>query len=208
MKKIIIINDNIVYYPDNNKLQNVSHPEKTVILNGPSARCLDILLASDEELVTHKELYTKAWIGSNQEPSPNTLYQNILLVRRGLKDVSDEEVNYIITVPRKGFYFNKNISIVISTEDQKNINLKYEKPDVSEKTKNVKTITSSKPSKWGVILLNIILLALLLVLLVSFYFIKKSEFQKNSNFFDNYAFNKNEGNCKIYLNKNNEITMS
>ncbi|WP_205275552.1 winged helix-turn-helix domain-containing protein, partial [Morganella morganii] len=116
MKKIYI-NNKILYIPNQNLLRNLLFPNRETVLNEPSARCLDALLLSNDDFVPHKDLYEKGWSGIGKEPSPNTLYQNILLLRKGLKEISDDNVSYIITIPRKGFYFNKDIKIQYTDKD-------------------------------------------------------------------------------------------
>lgn len=114
MLKSIIIADEILFNTQENTLANVGDQAKTIYLNAPTAKCLELLL-TQKGLVTHQELYEKGWGTAAQEPLPNTLYQHIMLIRQALRKVSDKNVDFIITVPRKGFYFNDNIKI--STHD-------------------------------------------------------------------------------------------
>ncbi|ROJ32144.1 hypothetical protein BFD15_08325 [Morganella morganii] len=201
MNKILTINNTVIYYPGENKLQNILHPEKSVILNEPSARCLDILLASDKEFVTHKELYTGGWISSSQEPSPNTLYQNILLIRRGLKEVSDGEINYIITVPRKGFYFNKSISVSAVTAVQEPTSPEGHLPEHYNSSINHAVTKKIAYRKIFIFLLSAIMLS---GLVLFFYFLTKTVIREKSDFFDNYTYIKSENSCDIYINKSSE----
>lgn len=110
MTPFYIINEDIEFIPDENTLRNIHQPEKITTLNTPAARCLQLLL-SQSGLVTHQEFYEKAWVNARHETLPNTLYQNILLVRQGLRKVASRECDFIITSRLKGFYFNENITI-------------------------------------------------------------------------------------------------
>lgn len=115
MLKKFIIDDEILYDPQQHTMTHRREPDRRVNLNVPTSRCLQALL-SQKGLVTHQELYEKGWFDAAQEPLPNTLYQNILLIRQAFRKLSNKEQDFIVTVPRKGFYFNDSINF-FSIED-------------------------------------------------------------------------------------------
>lgn len=49
--------------------------------------------------------------------SANTLYQNISIIRRGLRTVGENEDTLIITVPRRGFQIEPGASIMTIRKD-------------------------------------------------------------------------------------------
>lgn len=49
--------------------------------------------------------------------SANTLYQNISIIRRGLRTVGENEDTLIITVPRRGFQIEPGVSLMTIRKD-------------------------------------------------------------------------------------------
>lgn len=49
--------------------------------------------------------------------SANTLYQNISIIRRGLRTVGENEDTLIITVPRKGFQIEPGVNVITIRKD-------------------------------------------------------------------------------------------
>lgn len=98
-----IINDNIEFRPDSKKLISVSNPELNVVLTTPASRCLLLLLEASPDVVTQQEFFKKVWEDEGMLVPANTLYQNISIVRRGLRAVGETDRILVATVPRKGF---------------------------------------------------------------------------------------------------------
>jgi len=107
-----IINDNIKFYPEQNKLVSVTNPELSAILTSPASRCLSLLLESYPEVVTQKTFFTSVWAEDGMLVPANTLYQNISIVRRGLKTTGETDETLISTVPRKGFQISSSVTVV------------------------------------------------------------------------------------------------
>ncbi|MFW0765591.1 winged helix-turn-helix domain-containing protein [Trabulsiella odontotermitis] len=72
-------------------------------LTYPAARCLELMLEQHGKIVTHAELYQKVWEERGANTTPNTLYQNISLIRRALKEMIPDGDKLINTIPRRGF---------------------------------------------------------------------------------------------------------
>ncbi|WP_054178577.1 winged helix-turn-helix domain-containing protein [Trabulsiella odontotermitis] len=72
-------------------------------LTYPAARCLEIMLEQHGKIVSHAELYQKVWEERGANTTPNTLYQNISLIRRALKEMIPDGDKLINTIPRRGF---------------------------------------------------------------------------------------------------------
>ena len=111
MLKKFIIDDEIIFDPRQHTLMKTSDPDESITLNSPASKCLNVLL-THKGLVTHNELYEKGWSDSPQEPLPNTLYQNILLIRQAFRKLSSKDTDFII--PGQGFYFNTAVKVVVS----------------------------------------------------------------------------------------------
>ncbi|WP_058914031.1 winged helix-turn-helix domain-containing protein [Entomohabitans teleogrylli] len=106
-----VIDNKFLFTPQKNSIKNIETGQETT-LNSPAARCLETL-ARNRRLVTHDELYISGWGNSEKEPAPNTLYQNILLIRKAFKELSGTSKDYVITVPRKGFIFDEDVHIEV-----------------------------------------------------------------------------------------------
>lgn len=106
-----IINDNIEFRPDSKKLISVTNPEINVVLTTPASRCLLLLLNASPDVVTQQEFFKKVWEDEGMLVPANTLYQNISIVRRGLRAVGETDRILVATVPRKGFQIDKSVKI-------------------------------------------------------------------------------------------------
>ncbi|RLM05647.1 hypothetical protein BIY27_20725 [Gibbsiella quercinecans] len=118
MTNKFIINDNVIFIPNENRILSKDNHRKKIVLTTPASRCLQLLLEK-QALVSQKELYEFAWGMKSQEVTPNNLYQNISILRKAFNAVSEDGKNLIITVPRKGFYFDKTAKIEKTTPHEK-----------------------------------------------------------------------------------------
>lgn len=106
-----IINENIEFNPERNRLASLSRPDLNVILTTPASRCLCLLLESAPSVVTQQTFFQKVWEDEGMVVPANTLYQNISLIRRGLRTVGETDDALIATVPRKGFQIEPGVPI-------------------------------------------------------------------------------------------------
>lgn len=111
-----IIDREIQFNIQENKLFYRKDHGRYVILNVPAARCLKLLLEESPGIVTQDIFITKVWSENGMFVSPNTLYQNISMVRRALREVSNKDINFIKTITRKGFQFNEQILIELTDD--------------------------------------------------------------------------------------------
>ncbi len=82
------------------------------LLTKPASKCLELLITKKPgEIVTHNELYDYAWEKRTKETSPNTLYQTIFQIRRIIATTFNTKEQFILTLPREGFYFNPAMKI-------------------------------------------------------------------------------------------------
>ncbi|HAT6802687.1 TPA: transcriptional regulator [Citrobacter freundii] len=113
MAKGYLINEKIEFWPAENRLTSRDKPGVMSQLTTPATRCLVILLEKAPEIVSQDVFFEKVWEEAGMHVPPNTLYQNISLVRRGLKSVSNnnETDDIIVTIPRQGFRIRENVSV-------------------------------------------------------------------------------------------------
>lgn len=108
MGPVYLIDKTIYFYPKSHRLVCLAQEKEDTTLTQPAAKCLELLIISNE-LVPQNNLYDYAWGENSHNVSPNTLYQNISLIRRALKNIQTGADRWIITVPRKGFRFDHSI---------------------------------------------------------------------------------------------------
>ncbi|KAF6655539.1 winged helix-turn-helix domain-containing protein [Enterobacteriaceae bacterium EKM102V] len=96
-----IINGFIEFHPAASTLRNLNDPEKCVVLNSPAGRCLLLLITRNDTIITQQEFMEIVWEKNGMLVSPNTFYQNISILRKGLKKVGLAE-DPVVTIPRVG----------------------------------------------------------------------------------------------------------
>lgn len=106
-----IINGNVKFSPEEKRLSSLTDPTLSATLTTPASNCLSLLLEAFPEMVNQKDLFHKVWQEDGMHVTVNTLYQNISLIRRGLRKAGATEASLIITVPRKGFRIDGRISL-------------------------------------------------------------------------------------------------
>ena len=100
---LYVINRCIEFRAGQNLLMLRGQTDVSVKLTSPAAQCLEIMLEHQGDIVSHSELYSRVWKENGVNVPPNTLYQNISIIRRALKGIVSDGDKIIITVPRKGF---------------------------------------------------------------------------------------------------------
>ncbi|MDR1845021.1 MAG: winged helix-turn-helix domain-containing protein [Citrobacter amalonaticus] len=191
MIKGYLINDKIEFWPDDNLL--VLHTDQLVnySLTVPASRCFLCLLKKAPEVVPQNEIYKAVWEEESVFVPPNTLYQNIASIRRGLKTLSPND-NIIITVPKKGFQIPPEINVREITPR-----------DVVDATILIPSAVVPKTRK--VIKLKKTTLNILLIATIAFsLFLPIYNFQDDigSDFFVNYEFSGKKDGCTFYHNSN------
>ena len=101
MHNFYIINDMVEFHPVASTLHNLHNPNNTVTLNSPASRCLLLLIKNEDTVVSQQEVMDSVWGEIGMTVSPNTYYQNISVLRKGLKKIGLSEET-VITIPRIG----------------------------------------------------------------------------------------------------------
>lgn len=202
-----IINDSIKFSPDTSKLTSISKSDLIVTLTTPASRCLVLLLESAPNVVSQKQLFEFVWAEDGMLVPTNTLYQNISIIRRGLRTAGETEDQIIITVPRKGFQIDSHVK-VYKTEEQFISNEMTEKMNHQENhitnecnINNTVTNTIERVKTH-----NLLPFALMIMsLIVGFFFFQiVTPPDSSKNFFKDYNINKVESGCHFH-SKNFDI---
>lgn len=110
--KIIIINNSIEFMPDDNRLVSCAIPGVQYKLTTPASHCLRILTERTMNVIPHDTFYDEVWGTLRMAVPPNTLYQNISIIRRGLKTVGGiGSEGIVVTHPRRGFQLRPGTTI-------------------------------------------------------------------------------------------------
>lgn len=134
-----VINDEVIFSVNMNELQPLKDNGEGVILNAPTARCLQLLLESNGKIISREEFLDTVWKTRGVVVSQNTFYQNISLLRKSLLKAGLSQ-DIIVTVRQRGFVLaaGSHISSLFRADDVE-----------SEKPLNVQVITntSSPPAE-------------------------------------------------------------
>lgn len=105
-----IINGFIEFHPAASTLRNLNDSENVVVLNSPAGRCLLLLITRNGTIVTQQEFMDIVWEKNGMLVSPNTFYQNISILRKGLKKIGLSE-DIVVTIPRVGLTLSSGTEI-------------------------------------------------------------------------------------------------
>ncbi|WP_202561172.1 winged helix-turn-helix domain-containing protein [Enterobacter cancerogenus] len=114
MRKLII-SDKVLFIPAENKLCSLGVRGPEVILNVPVCRFLVLLLENCNQVVHQELILREVWERHGQLVTLNTLYQNVSLLRKGLKKAG-LLTTAVKTHPKVGFSFCGSVQII---EDEK-----------------------------------------------------------------------------------------
>lgn len=215
-----IINDKIEFRPASKMLISLDNPDIYVVLTAPATRCLLLMLEAAPELVTHQEFFKIVWEDEGMLVPPNTLYQNISIIRRGLRAVDESNHLLISTVPRKGFHFDKNANIIHVVPEQANNNNTYSSGSPDEYVGVINSTNENDENICSLFLIRLIKSALRKDLFIYFFIaffliigivIGNLIFPVSATkpFFIDYSFVEKRNGCNFYSNeKNNESSNS
>lgn len=99
---LFIINDEIIFDANSCEVKSIDDAGEVIMLNAPTARCLQLLIEKRGEVVSRDCFLEQVWQARGIVVSQNTFYQNISLLRKSLKNVG-LMADIIVTVRRKGF---------------------------------------------------------------------------------------------------------
>ena len=114
-----IINDEVIFDVNMSELRSVNGSGETINLNGPTARCLQLLIESNGRIISREEFLETVWKTRGVVVAQNTFYQNISLLRKPLLKAGLSK-DIIITVRQRGFILATDsvITAVAKTEEE------------------------------------------------------------------------------------------
>ncbi|WP_230939865.1 winged helix-turn-helix domain-containing protein [Enterobacter asburiae] len=133
MHKHYIINGLVEFHPAASTLRDLNNPDRVVVLNSPAGRCLLLLIERVGSIVTQQECMDIVWQRRGMLVSPNTYYQNISILRKGLKKVGFE-TDPIVTIPRIGLTLASDTQITVKETQPQADEEERAAPDLCEET--------------------------------------------------------------------------
>lgn len=189
MHKHYIINGSVEFHPAASTLRDLNHPDSVVVLNSPAGRCLLLLIERAGSIVTQQEFLESVWLQRGMLVSPNTYYQNISILRKGLKKIGFD-TDPIVTIPRIGLTLSSETQIAIKDVPP---------PPGAEGVPAVdaQPIPKSDDARTARLSTRPLWLAILLVLM-GISLIRYGDARDNY-FIDDYRFVAQSAGCRIYL---------
>ncbi|EOC9367976.1 transcriptional regulator [Enterobacter asburiae] len=185
-----IINETVEFDPSHSTLRDLNNPERVVVLNYPVGRCLLLLIENTGSIVSQQEFMDIVWQGRGMLVSPNTYYQNIYILRKGMKKIGFE-TDPIVTIPRIGLTLSSDTRITFK-EVPSPCPTETEPMPLSE-AELIKPDQGSRPYWFGV---------LFAVLLSTGMTGLTYHVTRDNHFVDNYHFAEKVGECQVYLSVN------
>lgn len=112
MHMIYIINDVVEFNPSTSTLRDINNPERLEVLNYPVGRCLLLLIENAGNIVSQQDFMDIVWQRRGMLVSQNTYYQNISILRKGIKKIGFE-TDLIVTIPRIGLTLSNDTRITL-----------------------------------------------------------------------------------------------
>lgn len=112
-----IINGVVEFHPATSTLRDLNDPDHVVVLNSPAGRCLLLLIERTGTIVTQHEFLDIVWAKRGMLVSSNTFYQNISILRKGLKKIGLPD-DPVVTIPRIGLTLASGTHIKKLTTEQ------------------------------------------------------------------------------------------
>lgn len=200
MKKKIIINGAILYIFDEHRLCPLRVRGKESVLNVPASRCLQLLLEHPGVVISQSEFFNQVWQKNGQYVTANTLYQNISLLRKGMREAGLTK-NVIRTIPKVGVMFSGTVEILEEDGDEA-VEQKVATPEPPRSENKPVEVPVEKPqltSNWqkkGVLRISLITaftIAMLILLI--------SHRSQSAQFFNTHNRVTSVNQCSVYIDR-------
>lgn len=162
MHKHYIINNIVEFHPAASTLRDINNPDRVVVLNSPAGRCLLLLIDRAGSIVTQQEFLDIVWQSRGMLVSSNTYYQNISILRKGLKKIGFE-TDPIVTIPRIGLTLASDTQITVRESSpvapQPAEGQCVEAPAIEEVSASSEPATpvARKPTRWLAVVMGLLI---------------------------------------------------
>lgn len=201
MNNKIIINDAILYTPEEHRLSPLGVRGKENVLNVPVSRCLQLLLQRPGVVISQEEFFREVWQKNGQYVTANTLYQNISLLRKGMREAGLTK-NIIKTVPKVGIVFSGAVEIMIEEGNDivnsENNSMPQERPENKNIVAPIEQ--TALKSRWqGKKILRIVLMA---AFIVAIFILLTNNRSQSAQFFNTHDRISDVNQCSVYIDRN------
>ncbi|WP_024528171.1 winged helix-turn-helix domain-containing protein [Serratia fonticola] len=194
MSKCYTINDNISFHPESATLSS-SLSGARIKINVPTAQLLEAFVNRVGLIISQSDLYSIAWGDNGVNVTPNTLYQNISLLRKALQDIGLSG-DTITTVRGKGFIFTvakvAECEVDIVPEDEVNDVISK---NIAPHRQDENLTTQSKYKKHNIVLL---VTSMFILFGIVIYFINKSIPKRIMDYPKNFTFLSKFDECSVF----------
>ncbi|WP_312624876.1 winged helix-turn-helix domain-containing protein [Scandinavium sp.] len=219
-----IINNTLEFHPATSTLRDLHDPNNVVVLNYPASRCLLLLINRQGNIVTQHEVMDIVWEQSGMQVSLNTYYQNISILRKGLKKLGVVE-NLIVTIPRIGLTLASGTQVKKLVADHEaeirhdHANAIHEQeddsmsPGLTIETQHAPGDTKLFPPaqkaslrvlahRLSIKQISSLILIIFILLTLFMAFAIGSDNATNHRYFETYSASISHGECRVFLSKN------
>lgn len=190
-----------MYQPEEHRLIPLGVRGKETVLNVPASRCLQLLLKQPGTTVSQAEFFSEVWEKNGQYVTANTLYQNISLLRKGMREAGLVK-NVIKTVPKLGVVFSGTVEILeeegeeefekeIKEETSSQPLPSFEVQSITPPTSNGSFFSQKKLLRYGLIAIFIITMVILLT----------NNTSQSAQFFNTHNRVANINQCSVYIDR-------
>lgn len=111
MKEKFIINELVVFHPEQHRLLPLGNRGKETALNVPASRCLLLMLQRPGIKINKTTFFNEVWENNGQYVTANTFHQNISLLRKGIRNAGIR-IPVIQTIPKYGVRFTGSVQVI------------------------------------------------------------------------------------------------
>lgn len=188
MHNYYIFNGIVEFHPANSTLRHLENQQNIVVLNSPAGRCLLLLIKNKGKVVSQEEFMEEVWLKHGILVSPNTYYQNISILRKGLKKIGfDEEI--VVTISRMGLTLSSDI-VIEKKETEQPLEVDIIDDRIDQQSCNENKLIKSRPRGFG-IFLNVATIFIIFSVAIDYY-------NQGKDYYEDFTIFKNNGNCKIF----------
>ncbi|MFM1263597.1 transcriptional regulator [Yersinia enterocolitica] len=131
MTKCYVINDIAIFHPWEQTIMSLASGNR-IKLNAPTSQLLEAFIKNMGNTISQNDLYTIVWGENSISVTPNTLYQNVSLLRKALKD-SGIAGESLTTIRGKGFLFTVSTVFEKVLDDSSNTEVAVSRININYK---------------------------------------------------------------------------
>lgn len=196
MSKAYLIDNSVIFNPELHYLRRrlMTTPQDIVQLNVPASRCFELLLSNRYNVMSQKLLFESVWEKQGAYVSANTLYQNISLLRKALKNLDLDGV--VKTISKQGIVIADTVNVQEIEED--GLDLSVPSPTLAILPQPPEVVQSGGNKKWLSSKLFLSALLIIAIGLITLSIAERYRHQIHNGYFDRYIQFTEINGCTIF----------